>query len=48
MGIERLFDAELEVLNIGLESFLETLLRIGVQVRQVEPDYTEHDEERHQ
>lgn len=45
MSIERLFEEELKVVNIGLESFLETLLRVGVEVRQVEPDDAEGDKE---
>jgi hypothetical protein len=41
VSIEALFGAELKVINIGLESFRDTLLRVGVEVRQVEPDDAE-------
>ena len=41
LGIERLFDQKLKVINIGLADFLEALERFGVEVRQVEPDISE-------
>jgi hypothetical protein len=34
--MERLFSQELKVINIGLPEFLETLIRSGVDARQVD------------